>query len=52
MSNKTYEEFILNESSGNLGKFYREFGRYYRSGRKYSFKEWLGIMSNLYDILD
>lgn len=43
---------MLNESSSNLSKFCREFSRYYRSGRKYSFKEWIDVMSDLYDILD
>ena len=52
MKEKSFQEFMLNESSKDLGKFYREFSRYYRSGQKYSFKEWIDVMSDLYDILD
>jgi hypothetical protein len=52
MMDKTYKEFILKEGSNDLPQFQREFNRYYRSGRKLSFKEWMSVMSDLLDILD
>jgi|TARA_B100000035_G_scaffold274219_1_gene250475 hypothetical protein len=52
MKDKSLQDFMINESSSDLSKFYREFSRYYRSGRKYSFREWIDVMGDLYDILD
>jgi len=49
---KTYKEFLLNEGSSDLPQFQREFNRYYRSGKKLSFKEWMSVMSDLLNILD
>ena len=49
---KRYKDFLLREGSGDIAKYHREFIRYYRSGRKLTFKEWIGIVSELSDILD
>lgn len=49
---KTYKDFLLKEASNDIPKFHREFNRYYRSGKKLSFKEWIGAMSDLFDILE
>jgi hypothetical protein len=52
MTDKTYKDFLLKEGSNDLAQFNREFNRYYRSGRKLSFKEWIGVVSDLFDIID
>jgi hypothetical protein len=36
----------------SVSKFNTSFSREYRSGRRHSFKEWLGVMVELIDILD
>ena len=52
---KTYNHFtleseaILNE---DINKFLIQFRQHYRSGRKYSFKEWLSLMSDMVEDLD
>jgi predicted DNA-binding protein (UPF0278 family) len=52
---KTYNRFsqesenLINE---DLNKFLNKFRQQYRSGRKYSFREWLDVFSDLIEELD
>jgi hypothetical protein len=52
---KSYNRFseetenLLNE---DLNKFLAKFRQYYRSGRKYSFREWMSIFSDLIEELE
>jgi hypothetical protein len=51
---KEFSEDVItgNELNESYAKFYIEFGRVYRSGKKYSAKQWIGVMRDLLDYLD
>jgi len=52
---KSYNHFsnetqnLLNE---DLNRFTTKFRKYYRSGRKYSFREWVNIFADLIEELE
>jgi len=52
---KTFKEVYNNARQPldeSVSKFHTSFVREYRSGKRYSFKEWLDVMVELIDILD
>lgn len=55
---KSYGDFLSKEKSSSYvleesyGKFIQDFRRLYYSGKRYSFKEWLGVFSDLIDEID
>jgi len=48
-SQEKSSSYILDES---VGQFLQDFKRLYNSGKKYSFKQWLGVFSSLIDEID
>ena len=52
---KSFTDFSSQEQSSShildesVTQFLQDFRRLYNSGKKYSFKEWLGVFSNLID---
>tara|TARA_R100000030_G_scaffold100999_1_gene95676 strand:- start:2111 stop:2272 length:162 start_codon:yes stop_codon:yes gene_type:complete len=52
---KSYNHFshtTENLVTEDLNRFVTKFKRYYRSGRKYSFREWMDIFSDLIEELE
>lgn len=52
---KTYNDFADNADdfiSEDLNKFLYKFRQYYRSGQKYSFREWIHAFDDLIHELD
>ena len=55
---KSFTDFSSQEKSSSsipdesVNQFLQDFRRLYNSGKKYSFKEWLGVFSNLIDEID
>lgn len=55
---KSYKDFLLKEESSSyvldesVTRFLQDFRRLHYSGRKYSFKEWLAVFSDLIDEID
>ena len=40
---------VIDES---FQKFHTQFARHYRSGKLYSFRDWCGVMKDLFDLVD
>ena len=55
---KSFIDFSSQEKSSphmldeSVNQFLRDFRRLYNSGKKYSFREWLAVFSNLIDEID
>lgn len=55
---KSFIEFSSQENSSShnldesVSQFLLDFRRLYNSGKKYSFREWLGVFSDLIDEID